>query len=96
MKQESGDASKCEALNSEKWELDYEWGDDVGGITVWIMGCFPDEDEPFLDECWDSIVGGKENKTNCEDVEIEKPVNVLERWMAQVLEKVGQNEGYNS
>lgn len=56
------------------------------------MGSFPDEDEPFLDECWDSIIGGKENKTDCEDVEIEKLVNVLERWMTQVLEKRGQNE----
>lgn len=89
MKQEPGDGSKCQALYSEKREIHYEWGDDIGRSAVWIVGGFSDEDEPVLDESSDSIIGWEENKTNCEDVEIEKPVDVLERWMTQVLEKWG-------
>ena len=61
MKHESSYCSKCEALDGEKWEIDQKRRDDIRGSTVSIVGSFSDEDESFLDECWDSIIGGKED-----------------------------------
>lgn len=60
------------------------------------MGSLPDEDEPLHDERWDCVIGGKENKAHCEDVEIEEPINVFERMMTQISKNAGQDKCHNS
>lgn len=70
-----GDGCEGEALDGEEWEVDDEGGDDVGGGAVGIVGGLPDEDEPLLDEGWDGVVGGEEDKADGEDVEVEDAVD---------------------
>lgn len=86
-KDEFGDGCKCETLDGKEWEVDNKRGNDVRRSAICIVGCLSDEDEPFLDKCRDSVVGGEENKADCEDVEVEKAVDVFEGWMAEVSEK---------
>jgi hypothetical protein len=53
------------------------------------VGCFPDEDEPFIDKRRDCIIGRKENKAHRKDVEIEEPIDVFESSITQVIENGG-------
>lgn len=86
MKHEFGYGSKCESLNGEKWEINNEGRDDIGRSTVGIMRSFPNENEPFLDESWDSIIGGEEDQANSKDVEVQKSVYVFEGFRMKVIE----------
>lgn len=67
-----GDDGVGEGLNSQEREGGDDPGNGVGGGPVGIVGGFPDEDEPLLDECGHGVVGGEEEEADCENEEREE------------------------
>lgn len=90
-----GDHGKREALNGKKREVDNEGRYDVRRSPVCIVGCFSHEDKSLLDEGWNGIIGREEDKTDCKDIEIKKPVHCLQAIVSQVWEERREDESHN-
>jgi len=65
----------------------------VSGSSIGIVRSFPYEDEPFLDEGRDSIIGREEEEADCEDEEAEAVGDSLQIFF-RVVEHGGHHEAH--